>query len=120
MPLTDGEALFPGVIDSTDNYIKHPELVAQRLIRYAYVVGRENIVATTDCGLGTTVGGSDIAPPSPGPSSRRWPKARTSPPANCGDRPPAGALATASKRGCTGGLSSSARRRVVNPSRHGW
>lgn len=62
LPLPDGKILFPGVIDSTTNYVEHPELVAQRLARYADVVGRENVVATTDCGFGTTVGGSAVAP----------------------------------------------------------
>jgi 5-methyltetrahydropteroyltriglutamate--homocysteine methyltransferase len=45
--------LVPGVIDSTTNFIEHPELVAQRIVRYAGVVGRENVVASSDCGFGT-------------------------------------------------------------------
>jgi 5-methyltetrahydropteroyltriglutamate--homocysteine methyltransferase len=56
VPLPDGKVLMPGVIDSTNNYIEHPELVAQRLVRYANVVGRENVIAATDCGFGTLVG----------------------------------------------------------------
>ena len=43
--LPDGKVLIPGVLDSTTNYIEHPELVAQRIIRYASVVGRANLIA---------------------------------------------------------------------------
>jgi 5-methyltetrahydropteroyltriglutamate--homocysteine methyltransferase len=51
--LPDGKALIPGVLDSTTNYIEHPDLVAQRLVRYAQLVGRENVIAGTDCGFAT-------------------------------------------------------------------
>jgi 5-methyltetrahydropteroyltriglutamate--homocysteine methyltransferase len=51
--LPDGKALIPGVLDSTTNYIEHPELVAQRIVRYAQLVGRENIFAGSDCGFAT-------------------------------------------------------------------
>jgi 5-methyltetrahydropteroyltriglutamate--homocysteine methyltransferase len=51
--LPEGKALIPGVIDSTTNYIEHPELVAQRLVRYAQRVGRENVIAGSDCGFAT-------------------------------------------------------------------
>src|SRR6266511_1682788 len=53
--LPDGLIIIPGVIDSTTNFVEHPELVAQRICRYAEVVGRENIIAGTDCGFGTFV-----------------------------------------------------------------
>jgi 5-methyltetrahydropteroyltriglutamate--homocysteine methyltransferase len=53
--LPDGKALMPGVIDSTTNYIEHPELVAQRIGRYAGLVGWENVIAGTDCGFATFV-----------------------------------------------------------------
>jgi 5-methyltetrahydropteroyltriglutamate--homocysteine methyltransferase len=53
LALPAGKALVPGVIDSTTNFIEHPELVAQRIARYASVVGRENVIAGTDCGFGT-------------------------------------------------------------------
>lgn len=56
VPLPDGKILMPGVIDSTNNYIEHPELIAQRLVRYANVVGRENVMAASDCGFATLVG----------------------------------------------------------------
>ena len=51
--LPDGKILVPGVLDSTTNYIEHPELVAQRISRYAGIVGRENVMAGSDCGFGT-------------------------------------------------------------------
>ena len=51
--LPDGKLLIPGVLDSTTNYIEHPELVAQRLVRYASVVGRQNVIAGSDCGFAT-------------------------------------------------------------------
>jgi 5-methyltetrahydropteroyltriglutamate--homocysteine methyltransferase len=51
--LPDGMILIPGVLDSTTNFIEHPELVAQRLERYAEVVGKENVMAGSDCGFGT-------------------------------------------------------------------
>jgi 5-methyltetrahydropteroyltriglutamate--homocysteine methyltransferase len=49
----DGKILVPGVLDSTTNYIEHPELVSQRIRRYADLVGRENVIAGTDCGFAT-------------------------------------------------------------------
>lgn len=54
--------LIPGLIDSCSNYIEHPEVVAQRLVRFARVVGRENIIAGTDCGFDTFAGASAVAP----------------------------------------------------------
>ncbi len=60
--LPDGKLLIPGVIDSTNNYIEHPELVAQRIERYAQLVGRENVIAGTDCGFGTFVGSTTVDP----------------------------------------------------------
>jgi 5-methyltetrahydropteroyltriglutamate--homocysteine methyltransferase len=51
--LPDGKILIPGVIDSTNNYVEHPELVAQRISRYARLVGRENVIAGSDCGFAT-------------------------------------------------------------------
>jgi 5-methyltetrahydropteroyltriglutamate--homocysteine methyltransferase len=52
--LPAGTVLIPGVIDSTTNIIEHPEVVAERIIRYATVVGRENVIAGVDCGFGTS------------------------------------------------------------------
>jgi 5-methyltetrahydropteroyltriglutamate--homocysteine methyltransferase len=51
--LPDGKVLMPGVIDSTTNYIEHPELVAQRIGRYAGLVGWDNVIAGSDCGFAT-------------------------------------------------------------------
>jgi len=47
----DGKILFPGVIDDTTCFIEHPELVAERIVRFARLVGKENVIACTDCGL---------------------------------------------------------------------
>ena len=54
--LPEGKVLIPGVIDSTTNFIEHPELVAERIERYAQVVGREHVIAGCDCGFGTFAG----------------------------------------------------------------
>jgi 5-methyltetrahydropteroyltriglutamate--homocysteine methyltransferase len=53
--LPDGKILIPGVVTHHTNIVEHPELVADRIIRYANLVGRENIVAGTDCGMGFRV-----------------------------------------------------------------
>jgi 5-methyltetrahydropteroyltriglutamate--homocysteine methyltransferase len=53
LKLPDGKVVIPGVIDSTTNFIEHPEVVAQRIERYAEVVGRENVIAGADCGFAT-------------------------------------------------------------------
>jgi 5-methyltetrahydropteroyltriglutamate--homocysteine methyltransferase len=60
--LPEGKVLVPGVIDSTTNFIEHPELVAERIGRYARLVGRDNVIAGTDCGFGTWVGQSAVDP----------------------------------------------------------
>jgi 5-methyltetrahydropteroyltriglutamate--homocysteine methyltransferase len=60
--LPEGKVLIPGVIDSTNNYIEHPDLVAQRIEKYAQLVGRENVMAGTDCGFGTFAGMSTVDP----------------------------------------------------------
>jgi len=54
--LPEGKLLIPGVIESKSNFVEHPELVAQRIARYASLVGRENVMAGSDCGYGTWVG----------------------------------------------------------------
>jgi 5-methyltetrahydropteroyltriglutamate--homocysteine methyltransferase len=59
--LPDGAVLIPGVIGHSSDFIEHPELVAQRLVRYANLVGRENVIAGTDCGIGPRVGHAKIA-----------------------------------------------------------
>jgi 5-methyltetrahydropteroyltriglutamate--homocysteine methyltransferase len=50
--LPDGKMLIPGVVSHATNVVEHPQLVADRIVRYAKIVGRENVVAGTDCGLG--------------------------------------------------------------------
>ena len=60
--LPDGKLLIPGVIDTCSTYIEHPQVVAQRLLQFARVIGRENVIAGTDCGFGTFVGASAVAP----------------------------------------------------------
>jgi 5-methyltetrahydropteroyltriglutamate--homocysteine methyltransferase len=59
--LPPGKQLIPGVVGHCSDFIEHPELVAERLVTYARLVGRENIMAGTDCGLGTRVGHGAIA-----------------------------------------------------------
>jgi 5-methyltetrahydropteroyltriglutamate--homocysteine methyltransferase len=54
--LPDGKVIIPGVIDSTSNFVEHPELVADRIAQYAKVVGAENLIAGVDCGFGTFAG----------------------------------------------------------------
>jgi 5-methyltetrahydropteroyltriglutamate--homocysteine methyltransferase len=60
--LPEGKVLIPGVLESKSNFIEHPELVAQRIGRYAQLVGRENVIAGTDCGYGTWVGQAAVDP----------------------------------------------------------
>jgi 5-methyltetrahydropteroyltriglutamate--homocysteine methyltransferase len=60
--LPDGKLLIPGVIESKSNFIEHPELIAQRIARYANLVGRENVIAGSDCGYGTWVGQASVDP----------------------------------------------------------
>ena len=58
--LPDGKLLIPGVLDSTTNFIEHPELIAQRITNYANIVGRENVMAGSDCGFGTSAWGRKV------------------------------------------------------------
>jgi len=51
--LPEGKIVVPGVIDSTSNYIEHPQVVADRVVRFAKLVGRENVIAGVDCGFST-------------------------------------------------------------------
>jgi 5-methyltetrahydropteroyltriglutamate--homocysteine methyltransferase len=59
--LPEGAVLIPGVVGHCCDFIEHPELVAERLVKYAKLVGRENVMAGTDCGLGPRVGSPEIA-----------------------------------------------------------
>lgn len=56
MDLPDDLLLIPGMIDSTTNFVEHPRLVSQRILRYADIVGRERVMAGTDCGFSTFAG----------------------------------------------------------------
>ena len=58
----DGKIIVPGVIDSTTNFIEHPVLIADRITRYGRLVGRENVIAGSDCGFGTWVGQAAVDP----------------------------------------------------------
>ena len=59
--LPDGKSLMPGVVGHATDIIEHPRLVADRLVRYAGLVGKENVMAGTDCGVGTRVFNAEIA-----------------------------------------------------------
>jgi 5-methyltetrahydropteroyltriglutamate--homocysteine methyltransferase len=50
--LPDGKILVPGVVTHSTDVVEHPELVAQRIVRYAELLGPENVIAGTDCGFG--------------------------------------------------------------------
>ncbi len=60
--LPEGKVLIPGVIECQSNYIEHPELVAQRIGRYANLVGRDNVMAGVDCGFSIHVGSGGVDP----------------------------------------------------------
>ena len=60
--LPDGKIIVPGVIESKSNFIEHPELIAQRIARYANLAGRDNVIAGSDCGFGTWVGQAAVDP----------------------------------------------------------
>jgi 5-methyltetrahydropteroyltriglutamate--homocysteine methyltransferase len=69
--LPDDKVLVPGVIDTTTNFVEHPRLVAERIVRFAKVVGRERVIAGTDCGFGTFAGFGAVHP------TICWPKLRS-------------------------------------------
>lgn len=58
----EGKVLIPGVIECQSNYIEHPEVVAQRIERYAHLVGRDNVMAAVDCGFSIHVGSGGVDP----------------------------------------------------------
>jgi len=60
--LPDDKVLVPGVLDSTSNIVEHPDLVAQRIVQYANAVGKERVIAGTDCGFGTFAGFGAVHP----------------------------------------------------------
>ena len=60
--LPDGKVLIPGVVSHCIHLVEHPELVAQRIVRFTDVVGRERVIAGTDCGFGTSGAGDEVHP----------------------------------------------------------
>ena len=60
--IPDDKILLPGVIDSVSNFIEHPEYVAERIGRFTDIVGRERVIASSDCGFGTFAGFGKIDP----------------------------------------------------------
>ena len=58
--LPEGKMLMPGVISHATDLVEHPELVAERLVNFASVVGRENVQTGTDCGIGSRVGHEEV------------------------------------------------------------
>jgi 5-methyltetrahydropteroyltriglutamate--homocysteine methyltransferase len=60
--IPDDKILIPGVIDSTTNFVEHPRLVAQRICRYAEIVGKERVLAGVDCGFGTNAFSPTVVP----------------------------------------------------------
>ena len=60
--IPDDKVLIPGVIESTNNFVEHPELVAQRIERFVAIVGRERVLAGSDCGFGTFAGFGPVHP----------------------------------------------------------
>ena len=60
--LPEGKILVPGVVSHCIHLVEHPELVAQRIVRFAEVVGRERVIAGTDCGFGTSGAGDEVHP----------------------------------------------------------
>jgi 5-methyltetrahydropteroyltriglutamate--homocysteine methyltransferase len=60
--LPDDLVLAPGLVDTCSNYVEHPELIAQRIERFASFVGKDRVIASTDCGFGTFAGYGKIDP----------------------------------------------------------
>jgi 5-methyltetrahydropteroyltriglutamate--homocysteine methyltransferase len=60
--IPEGKVLVPGVLDTTTNFVEHPELVAQRISRFVDIVGKERVIAGTDCGFGTFAGFGAVDP----------------------------------------------------------
>ena len=62
MKLPDDKVLLPGVVSHCVTLVEHPELVAQRIVRFAEVVGRERVIASNDCGFATSGAGDEVHP----------------------------------------------------------
>jgi len=64
LKLPDDKVLLPGVIDTTTNFVENPRLIAQRIAQWADAVGRERVIASTDCGFATFAGANNPVAPS--------------------------------------------------------
>ena len=84
LKLPKDTVLIPGVISHATNIVEHPELVAERIVRLARLVGRENVIAGTDCGFAQVTISRACTRRSCGPSSRHWCRAPISPARSCG------------------------------------
>ena len=82
--LPAGKSLIPGVISHSTVLVEHPELVAERIGRFAKVVGRENVIAGADCGFATFAGSKEVHPSIVWRNSGRWSTAPGSPAKSCG------------------------------------
>jgi 5-methyltetrahydropteroyltriglutamate--homocysteine methyltransferase len=60
--ISDNKVLVPGVIDSTTNFVEHPELIRQRIERFVSIVGADRVIAGSDCGFGTFAGFGSVDP----------------------------------------------------------
>ena len=60
--IPDDKILIPGVLDTTTNFVEHPNLIAQRIERFTQIVGKERVIAGTDCGFGTFAGFGAVHP----------------------------------------------------------
>ncbi len=60
--LPDSKILAPGLIDTCSNYVEHPELIAQGILRFTDFVGADRVIASTDCGFGTFAGYGKVDP----------------------------------------------------------
>lgn len=64
LPIPDDRVLVPGVIDTTTNFVEHPQLIAQRIVNFAKLVGKDRVIAGTDCGFATFAGPDNPVAPS--------------------------------------------------------
>ena len=60
--LREGKVIMPGIIDNTTNIIEHPQVVADRIVRYAGLLGRENVIAGVDCGFSSNINIDEVNP----------------------------------------------------------
>ena len=83
--LPEGKVLVPGVVTHHTNVVEHPELVAERLVRVAELVGRDHVMGGTDCGFAQSAFTQRVHPRSSGPSCARSSRARGSRATGCGE-----------------------------------